>query len=569
MLVPPLLQGKRKQLLFGLVANSFGQTIATIIVAALVHNIFNGFVKDKVSEPGVMLLVVGSSLAVVALITAWLRKTEYAMSENLGQEYVEAVRLTLFDCLQNTAVRTLQRRARGATMLRFVGDLNSIRRWVSLGLSRIIVASITTVGTMGALAVLQWQFAVVAGGIIAIGTWLMIAKGKKMREAVQETRRRRSNLATNVSEKIASLAVVQVFGRAQHERNRITRQSNRLKEAVVRQAAITGQLRGISEATISLASAAVLLIGVYELHIGNGTPGSVVAAMGIIHLLRSPIGNLARVYEYHQTASVARQKLINFLAMPAFVIEEPGTPSLKVGSGQLEFCDVSVEGGLKNFSAQVGPGQVVALIGPNGAGKTTLLAAAARLTHLESGEIFLDGQDLAKHGLDSVHQAISMLSPDLPLMRGSVEDNLRYRCPNASEDELQRVIKLCGINEITDTLEEGLKTRIVEGGVNLSPGQRQRISIARAIMGSPTILLLDEADENLDPVSTKILDRVLKAQSATVLIVTHRLERARMADIIWYMEDGRLIEIGPAKELLQRNSLAANHFFSGYSKYAS
>jgi len=154
-------------------------------------------------------------------------------------------------------------------------------------------------------------------------------------------------------------------------------------------------------------------------------------------------------------------------------------------------------------------------------------------------------------------------------MRGSIEDNLRYRCPDATEEELQRVIKLCGIDEIADTLAEGLKTRIVEGGVNLSPGQRQRISIARAIMGGPSILLLDEADENLDPISTKILDRVLKAQPATVLIVTHRLERARMADVIWYMEDGRLIETGRAKELLQRNSLTANHFFSGYSEHVS
>jgi ATP-binding cassette subfamily B protein len=523
MLLPSLLQGKRKRLFFSLVANSGGQTIATIAVAALVQNIFDGFVNNKVSEPATLLIVVGGSLVAMALVTAWLRKTEYALAENLGQEYIEAIRLTLFDCLQNTAVRTLQRRARGATLLRFVGDLNSIRRWVSLGLSRIVVASIIATGAMIALAVLQWEFAIVAGSIIAIGTWLMIAQGKKMREAVQETRRRRSHLATNISEKIASLAVVQVFGRAQHERNRLTRQSKRLKKAVVRQAAITGQLRGISEATISLASTAVLLIGVYELHVGNCSPGTVVAAMGIIGLLRSPIGNLARVYEYRQSAFVARQKLEDFLAMPPFVDEESGTPILKAGPGLLEFCDVSVESGLKNFSAQVEPGQVVALVGPNGAGKTTLLAAAARLTHLDSGEIYLDSQDLAKHNLDSVHQAISMLSPDLPLMRGSIEANLRYRCPDASEDELQRVVKLCGIDEITDTLPEGLKTRIVEGGANLSPGQRQRISIARAILGGPSILLLDEADENLDPVSTKILDRVLNAQSATVLIVTHRL----------------------------------------------
>jgi len=564
--LPKLFQGKRRRLFIGLLANGVGHTVATIVVAALIQKIFDGFVAGGAEQSGTLLSILGGGLIAMALFTAWLRKTEYAMAENLGQEYIEAIRLALFDCMQNTTVRSLQRRSRGATMLRFVGDLNAIRRWVSLGLSRIVVASITALGAFVALLVMHWTFAVIASGVIGVGTWLMIMQGAKMREAVRDTRRRRSRLAANVNEKVASLAVVQVFGRVKRERDRLLSQSRRLKRAVVKQAAITGRLRGIGEATVSFATAAVLLSGVYELSLGNCTPGTVVAAMGIISLLRSPINNLARVYEYRQSASVARVKLLEFLALPAFVDEPSETPSLTPGAGLLELRNVTVQGALQKFSARVEPGDVVALIGPNGAGKTTLLAAIARLVQLDEGKILLDGQDLGKHSLDSTHSAISMLGPDLPLMRGTIRANVRYRCPDVSENEFQRVIRLCGIDEITRILPEGLDTRVVEGGANLSPGQRQRISIARAIMGSPCLLLLDEADENLDPWSSKILDQVLAAQSATVLIVTHRLERAKAADVIWYLEDGRLVEAGDPQTLLQRGSYIRNHFSSRYNQ---
>jgi len=561
MSLPVLFTGPRKRLFASLVGNSSLQAVSTVLTGVLIQRIFDAYISHPEQQSYQTLIAIGCGLVFLALAVAWLRKHEYATAERLGQEYIEAVRLALFDCMQKTAVRTVQKRARGATLLRFIGDLNALRRWVSLGLSRIVVASITTIGATIALLVLHWPLAIIALLILVIGTGIMVSQGRQMREAVRETRRRRSHLATNISEKVASLAVIQVFGRARIERKRLTKQSDRLKRAVVQQASVTGHLRGISEATVALTTTSVLLLGVVELSAGNCSPGTVVATMGIIGMLRSPLASLARVYEYRQSAEVARQKLLEFLAMPAFVDEDPSTPALVPGVGRLEFNSVSVDGALDGFTAELGAGQVVVLVGPNGAGKTTLMAAAARLVSIDEGNVLLDGQDLATHTLASVHQAISMLSPDLTLMRGTFDSNLRYRCPKVSDEEFDRVVKLCGIDEVVQAMPEGLNARVDEGGSNLSPGQRQKISIARAIMGQPKVLLLDEADENLDPQSTQIVDRVIEERSATVLIVSHRIERVRMADYIWYMEDGQLVESGPAKEVMESEGPSYRHFY--------
>jgi ABC-type multidrug transport system fused ATPase/permease subunit len=202
----------------------------------------------------------------------------------------------------------------------------------------------------------------------------------------------------------------------------------------------------------------------------------------------------------------------------------------------------------------------VALVGPHGAGKSTLLALAARLLDPHAGKILFDGQDLAVHSLESVRRTVGMVSPDMPLLRGTIDKNIRYRWRDAPEAEVARVVALCGVDEILAELPEGARTHVTEGAGNLSVGQRQRLALARALLGNPAVLLLDEADANLDPHASAVLDRVLAEYSGTVLCVTHRPDRLAQADIIWYLEGGRLVEVGTPAELLGGDSATARFF---------
>jgi len=238
------------------------------------------------------------------------------------------------------------------------------------------------------------------------------------------------------------------------------------------------------------------------------------------------------------------EQVKSFMQTPSLLRERSGAPQLEPGPGRLEFDEVHLAGSLHGISATAEPGTIVAVVGPNGAGKSSLLALAARLVDPDTGAVRLDGQELAAHDLPSVRRSLSMVGPDLPLLRGSVERNLRYRWPEAPDEEIERVRRICSIDELLAELPDGSSTRISEGGRNLSAGQRQRIALARALVGDPRVLLLDEADANLDAAARAIVNRVIREGRGrrTVLVVSHRAEVLEWADDVWRIEHGRRAE---------------------------
>ena len=378
--------------------------------------------------------------------------------------------------------------------------------------------------------------------------------------AGREARRRRVRLAANVNEKIASLAVMQVFGQTQRERRRVNRQSQHLMNAMINRAKAVGAFRASIDFTTAVASGGTLILGALLVSQGQTTAGTVVAAMSIVGLLLPALKDLGRVQEYWHGAQVSKEKITDFIALPIMHSAFAEYNTLKPGEGRLAFNNIHINNVLYNFNAIAEPGQVIALVGPNGAGKSTLLSLAARLTEPDSGNITLDDQDIVNVSHDSLRQAISMMTPDLPLLRGTIDRNLRYRQPKASAESLAQARTLCGIDELLTSWPEGEKTRVTEDGNNLSLGQRQRIGLARAVLGAPRILLLDEVDANLDPGAANILRKILREYQGTTLMVTHRLDWVMQANQVWHIAEGRLIESGSPSSLLNRQSATAQLF---------
>lgn len=540
MQIPPALSGQRTWLLGRLILNGFAQALATIAHAQLVKLVFDKFIRHSPSASSSTIWWIGLGLATAAAAIACLRALERTDAERIGQNYASEVRIALYERLSSLAPRALQLRSQGGVMLRFVGDLTAVRQWVSLGLARLVVAIATTATTLLALAWINLALAVAITATLSLGILATFKLGQQLQEKARESRRRLSYLAANINEKIAAMSVVQVFGQTRREKKRIVRQSRQLEKARTDWAKVAGQLRGTAEATAVVATGITLWLGALEVAGGRATPGTVVAAMSVVGLLVPSLRDLGRVQEYWHNYQVAKQKMAEFLKTPTFVAEVPNAPRLKVKSGRLEFRAVTVAGVLQTVSAIAEPGQVVAIVGSNGAGKSTLLSLAARLIDPDAGKIYLDGQDLATHRLSSVRRAIGMASPDLPLLRGTIAKNLRYRYSKASQAEIDRVWHLCDIPALLDELPHGEQTRISERGVGLSAGQRQRIALARAILGSPPLLLLDEVDANLDRQAAQIVERVLAEHRGTILIVSHRPERLAAADVVWHLEGGQL-----------------------------
>ncbi len=557
--IPRILTGHRRWLMVRLILNGMAQAGMMITTAWLVKITFDGFITPANSAVP-SLLWCGAGLALTGIGIALLRVTERIDAERMGQHYTHEVRTGLFAHMSQLSPRILQQRSRGGVMLRFIGDLTALKQWVSLGLARLVVASITTLLTLGILATVNITLAFVVGAALAAGAAATYGMGSLLQRAVREARRRRARLAANVSEKIAALAVVQVFGQSQREKERIQRQSRQLMNAMVERARAIGLFRGIIELTAALASGGALLTGAALVSSASTTPGTVVAAMSIVGLLVPALRDLGRIQEYWHGAVVSREKITDFLSLQPLATVPETALILRPGPGELRFENVRISTNSATFSASVPAGKIVALVGPNGAGKSTLLSLAARQTDLEQGAIYLDGQDIRKLQSASFHQAVGVMSPDLPLLRGSIQYNLSYRWREAPKKELHRVRTLCGIDQILAELPRGIDTRVTEDGANLSLGQRQRIGMARAILGHPRLLLLDEVDANLDPGAARMLRQVLADYPGTVMLVTHCMDWIRLADQIWHIENGQLVESGPPAELLESNGPTAQLF---------
>lgn len=557
-MMPSLLNAARRRQLAWLIANGIAQGGGALVSAWLVHGLFAQLGDDALRLGSTMLSAAGIVAATLAV--SWLRVRERALAEAMGQDYISELRLELFDCLSAVSVRALSRHSRGGTLLRFIGDLKALKRWVSLGIARLAVGCVSIGVALLTLAWLNVWMALAATAALLAGAVSALLLGNYIDTAVREARKHQARLAANVNEKISHITVVRAFDQGATERQRVERQGERLKSAMVSQARSLAWLRAVGDTTGGFSLAAMLAAGAWQIAEGGATIATVVAAMTAVGILLPSFRDLGLVYGYWTSARVSQERIVEFLATPALVREVADAKDLQVTQGALEFRDAELAGSVKGFTATAAAGKVTAIVGPNGAGKSSLLALAARLLDPDAGAILLDGQDLATASLRSIRRHVALVSPDLPLLRGTVKHNLRYRNPDVSEEEYRRVVRECRIDEILQELPKGERTRVSDAGTNLSQGQRTRIALARALLDSPQVLLLDETDANLDPRSAAILDDILERHAGTVLIVSHRTERVARADWVWMLDGGRLVESGPSQALLSGNGPTASFF---------
>ncbi len=551
MKTPRPFAGKRRRGFAIIVGIAVGQSALAVGMAFIVRFLFNALAGLPASGETGKSVVIGIATLIVLLL-AWMRRWERVAAESLGQSYAHDVRLALYSRLGSLTPRDLQGQSKGGHLLRFIGDLTALRQWITLGLARLIVGSVTATSTLAALCFINLNLAAAVALLFFLGCMATLIMGKRLHVAIRVARKYRSRLASDISERIIAMPVVQMFSQVRRERSRIERRSSDLGEAMVNRARVIGNVRAIAETTAGISVVAVLVVGGVEVAQGRATPGSIVAAMFVLGFLTPALRDIGRAYEYWHGYAVAIDRIEAFNSMRPSVRSRASATAAPITKGELQFDRVKFDGVLQGLSATAAPGAKIAIIGPNGSGKSSLLALVAQLVKPTSGKIKIDGHDIRKHSVTSIREAIGAVSPDLPLLRGTVGRNIRYRFPNASASEVQDVCALCGVDEVLRKIPDGLEGRIVEGGLNLSLGERQRIALARALLGRPKILLLDEFDANLDPKTAALVNKVIRQQSGTVLFVSHRLEQIIEADAMWHIRDGLIVEQGVPSDLLSR-----------------
>ncbi|HET6372169.1 MAG TPA: ABC transporter ATP-binding protein, partial [Candidatus Polarisedimenticolia bacterium] len=287
------------------------------------------------------------------------------------------------------------------------------------------------------------------------------------------------------------------------------------------------------------------------------TSGQLIAFYVLAAFLFPPMRRLARVGEIYQESMVALERIARFLDRTRDSVERPGAKVFSPNGGAVSFRGVALAYGrrrvLKEINLEVAPGEMVAVVGPNGAGKSTLMSLLPRFVDPDTGSVLVDGQDVRDLTLDSLRRAVAIVPQDPFLFSGTIRDNIRYGKPEATDEEISRVVQAAQLKRLLKRLPHGLDTKAGERGLKLSGGERQRIAIARALLLDPAILVMDEATSGVDQASDtaigEALERLLPGRTA--FVIAHRLTTTRRASRVLVMNKGRIVEDGTHEQLMR------------------
>jgi ABC-type multidrug transport system fused ATPase/permease subunit len=531
--LPPLWVGRRRWTLAGLAASSLAQ--AALVVAAALFG--RALVDREAALTGIQALGIFVTLL---LIVALLQRWQIVQAERLAQTYIAEIRLALFDTLATLSPMGRLKRSRGGVMLRFVGDAQALRAWIGFGIPTLVSAGIAWVALVAGLAALDITLAAVAlvvGSLAALG---MLWTLPPLAQAVRQARLRQAYIAANVHDKLAALPVMQSAAQQRRERRRLERQNQRLTDAMTLRAAAQGRhhfVLDLALAVLALTVIGLLLFDPPGSHTLNlpGSTGQVVGALGLIGLLSAPLRQIGRALEQRTAAQVARERIAEFLADA-----EPRGPSAAEdprpadGSVQIAGWALPSQAG-PTFAGNATAGRRIAVLGSPGSGQTALLETLARLRPVSSGGVWLGGVPIEHLSERRFARAVSFIAPEMPLLRGTVGRNLRYRRPSASLEMLRAACDAAGWPHGLD--QDTLDRRVQDAGANLTGQDRRALAIARALVGAPLLLLVDDIEYCLTAPSTQALQRLLAAHRGTLIFSTHDRVLAATADEIWNLGD--------------------------------
>ena len=550
----PYLKPERRRLLW-VGAVTLGLTVVEVLVPVLVGMFVNSLLSElrgqqPTTAPLLDRRMIIALLAVGALLRGYLLYQQRSLSGRIGQRVTARMREAVWVHLQEVPLDYTRRRGPGRLLVRFISDAKAVQRLVSQGMVQLLQDVLFVVG---ALAVLTYLNLLVGLGttlllpLIAVVFWRI---NPRVQQASRDTRYRRTRLSAYLNERLTGLAVVKIHGRQREEAKRVGKLNRNVASRGERLAAAGGQLQGASAATVALVTTLTLGLAAEEVAAGRLSAGYLVTSYALIGLLAPVVQRITIFNRTLQEAQISVERLAQTLAEEPESPQEEELPEVEVSEGL-----VSVEGvsfsypdgtlALDDVSLRARRGELVALVGANGAGKSTLLELLPRFRQPTNGRIMIDGQDIADVSLESLRSKIGFVTQETPLFDGTITENVTYGGRgDASEEQIQQAARLAGVDELVASLPDGWETKVREGRRMLSRGQRQRVVLARALAADPSIIVLDEVGSGLDIETQRTLSEELRvlAQHKTVIVATHSMPAMLMADRVYRMDRGRVVE---------------------------
>jgi len=499
-------------------------------------------------------LLTASAFAGLYLATS----TQQYLLAWVGQRALANLRAELFRHLQNLPLGYHDTHIVGVTVSRVINDVAVINDLLSQGLITFAGDALVLVSTVIVMLSMSARLALLTFTVLplmALATFLFSGRAKS---AFRQTRATVAAVVGDLAEDISGMRVIQAFAREETTQQQFYRVNIANRDSNIRAISLSFIFLPSIDFLGMLATVIVLGVGGAAVVRGEVTLGVLVAFLSYITRFFQPIQELSQLYNTMQSAMAGGEKVLELLDTRPTVIDQPDAREMPPIIGKIEFDHVSFQYRpdtplvLRDVCLTIEPGQTVALVGPTGAGKTSIANLITRFYDVTEGAVRIDGLDVRQVTQCSLHRQTGLVPQDPFLFTGTIADNIRFGCPDAPEAAVEQAAVLANAHAFITALPDGYQTQVLEGGVNLSVGQRQLICIARAILADPRILILDEATANVDTVTEVMIQEALERllSKRTAIVIAHRLSTIRKADMICVVQDGQIVERGTHEELL-------------------
>ena len=520
---------------------------------------------------------VHGKLALLVWSMAWLFVV-YAAGEAMGtistnlmnrvaQKFILTFRNRVYHKLQSQSLGYLQRQRTGDLMSRAMGDVDEIQTFIVNSIDVIIGEGIVWIATVVLVMLMNWRVAAVSLAPLVVVYFLLRYFNARIKPIYTAARERLGDISTRLQENLSGVVVIKIFGREEQEAGRFRAATESYYREQIRAINARSLFFSFTRGVGFFSNIFMIGVGGFFILTNRGfSLGDLIAFRAYWWRLYGPVQTLARVNDMVQKAVAAARRVFEVLDAPDELPDAPDARAPANIRGAMEIRDVSfrypTDGTarpsplvLEDVSLRIEPGKTVALCGPSGSGKSTVLNLLLRFYDPVSGQVLLDGIDLRAIQRDKLRQHFALVQQETFLFNDSILDNIRYGHPEATMEQVIAAARAANAHGFISHFPGGYETKVGERGVRLSGGQKQRLSIARAFLANPTVLLLDEPTSSVEPDSEATiiaaLDRLMAGR--TTVLTSHRPSLINQADVVYVIEDGRVTESGPPSDLARRD----------------